>query len=111
MVARIVSYRVVPCRIVSESGQGGSGKWDDRRTIVPKSLLQGAGAEGFSFQHFHFRPKMSLQELERLSNKFYTAQKAEATIRMVHQYVFNFRDESLLDSQLKSLRDFERLLW
>jgi hypothetical protein len=52
-----------------------------------------------------------LQELERLSNKFYTAQKAEATIRMVHQYVFNFRDESLLDSQLKSLRDFERLLW
>jgi hypothetical protein len=42
--------------------------------------------------------------------RFYTVQKAELTIRMVHYYVFNLRDESLLDSHLKSLRYIERTM-
>jgi hypothetical protein len=51
-----------------------------------------------------------LTELERLSKKFYTGQEAELTIRTVHSYVFNHRDESLLDYQLKLLRDTERTM-
>jgi hypothetical protein len=51
-----------------------------------------------------------LTELERLSKKFYTRQEAEVIIRMVHYYVFNLRDEFLLDYQLKLLRNTERTM-
>jgi hypothetical protein len=70
---------------------------DDKQPGYPKPLERMSKME-------------KLTELERLSKKFYTAQKAEVTIRMVHQYVFNLRNESLLNSQLKSLRDFERTM-
>ena len=49
-----------------------------------------------------------LTELERLSKEFYTGQEAELIIRTIHSYVSNHRDESLLDYQLKLLRDTER---
>jgi hypothetical protein len=70
---------------------------DDKQPGYPKPLERMSKME-------------KLTELERLSNRFYTVQKAELTIRMVHYYVFNLRDESLLDSHLKSLRYIERTM-
>jgi hypothetical protein len=68
---------------------------DDKRPGYPKSLERMSKME-------------KLQEFERLSNKLYASQEADSIIRMARYYVFNLRDESLLDSQLKVLRDTER---
>jgi len=70
---------------------------DDRQPGYPKPLERMSKNE-------------KLTELERLSKKFYTRQEAEVIIRMVHYYVFNLRDEFLLDYQLKLLRNTERTM-
>ena len=70
---------------------------DDKQPGYPKPLERMSKME-------------KLAEFEKLSYKFYTGQNAEVIIRIVHNDVFYLLDESLLDNQLKLLRDIERTM-